>query len=44
MLERNLRSGARFIMMVYDGWLRTGAETYLANLDKLAQGVTSVRA
>ena len=32
MLERNLRSGARLLMTVYDGWLRAGAQGYLSRL------------
>jgi len=38
MLERNLKSGARFIMNTYDGWLRDGSQNYLARLAALCRG------
>src|SRR4029077_19488754 len=35
MLERNYKSGARFFMTTYDGWLRTAAAQYLERLNAL---------
>ncbi|MCC7165295.1 MAG: hypothetical protein IT331_22545 [Anaerolineae bacterium] len=36
MLERNLKSGARLIMTIYDGWLRAATAQYLDNLNRLS--------
>lgn len=36
MLERNLNSGARFFMTVYDGWLRAAAAQYIDRINTLA--------
>lgn len=36
MLERNLRSGARFFLHNYDGWLRAGAQEYLSRVAALS--------
>jgi 4-hydroxy-2-oxoheptanedioate aldolase len=36
MLERNMNSGAKFLMTTYDGWLRSGSENYLKTINKLA--------
>lgn len=37
MLERNVKSGARFIMASYDGWLRSAAAQYIDLVNKLAK-------
>jgi 4-hydroxy-2-oxoheptanedioate aldolase len=36
MLERNMKSGARFFMTTYDGWLKSASEDYLKTVNKLS--------